>query len=117
MTHAGRTSPWPRSAQPLNPPSSPEAASPEHQPQLPVRGRGQLCDGGRSRRRSRVASLAKHARDVVGLLGDLDDPQPAAALLAGKHIHREHALERYGHGCRDGSAVFFAALFVDVVGS
>jgi hypothetical protein len=40
-----------------------------------------------------VASVAEHARDVVGPPGDLDDPQPAAALLALQHVNREHALQ------------------------
>ncbi len=37
-----------------------------------LRGRRQRCVGRRFRRRSRVASLAEHALDVVGLLGDFE---------------------------------------------
>ncbi len=55
-SRAARTSPWPRSAQPLNPPRSPEAASPEREPQLPVRALGVQLRFENARHHSSVAA-------------------------------------------------------------
>jgi len=51
--------------------SAQSMSSPERKPELPVRGRRQLCDRRRPGRCSRPTSLAQYARHVVGLLGNL----------------------------------------------
>jgi len=68
--------------------------SAELKSKLPWRARWQLCDRRGPRRRSRPTSLAQYARCVVGLLGDLHDPQPAAALLVLENVQREYPLQQ-----------------------